>query len=184
MTNRLNDAGGTIEAPGVLAHISPEVTTVSGEMVLLTWLSFGIAFVLLRKLAWKPILRALDHRERSIKHAMDEADRARQQVEQSRAESERLMREARRQALAVAEESRRGAERTVAQAEQQAREQARHLLEEARNEIDRTRQRTADNMRREGATLALALTERFLREELTDAQRREIQSRAIGEVNP
>ena len=39
-------------------------------------------------------------------------------------------------------------------------------------------------MRREGATLALALTERFLREELTDEQRREFQARAVGEVTP
>lgn len=184
MTNTLNEAGGTVEAPGVLAHISPEVTTVSGEMVLLTWLSFGIAFVLLRALAWKPILRALDHRERNIKSAMDDAERARQQGEQIREGNERLMREARQQALALAEESRRSAERTVAQAEQDAREQARRLLEEAKHEIDRTWQSAADNMRREGATLALALTERFLREELTDAQRREIQSRAVGEVTP
>ncbi|MDD5707001.1 MAG: F0F1 ATP synthase subunit B [Kiritimatiellae bacterium] len=184
MTNTLNHANATVAAPGVLANIPPEVTSVSGEMVLLTWLAFVIAFVLLRRLAWKPILRALEHRERGIKLALEEADQARRQVERLRDEQDRLVQEARKQALSVAEESRRSAERAVAQAEQQARDQSRRLLEEAERDIGRLRQRAADEMRREGATLALSLTERFLREELTDAQRQVLQSQAAGEVAP
>jgi F-type H+-transporting ATPase subunit b len=40
-------------------------------------LSFGIVFFLLAKFAWKPILKALHERERSIEDAIGEAKRPR-----------------------------------------------------------------------------------------------------------
>jgi len=45
----------------------PNVMNVAPQMMGLTWLVFGIVAALLYKLAWKPILGALEKREATIR---------------------------------------------------------------------------------------------------------------------
>jgi F-type H+-transporting ATPase subunit b len=152
---------------------------VSGRMVLLTWAAFLIAVILLHRLAWKPILRALDKRERDIRDALDGAERARREAAQADERNRRAMAEAAERARALAEESRRAAERTAARLEAEARDKARRVAEDAAREIADSRRRAADDLRRETAGLAIALSERLLAERLTPEQRRAYEAHAI-----
>jgi F-type H+-transporting ATPase subunit b len=43
--------------------------------------TFLIVFLLLRKMAWKPILGALKEREKSIQDSLDSAEKAKKQME-------------------------------------------------------------------------------------------------------
>ena len=59
-------ATAEVPAHSGLAALAPtSAIDISGKMVLLTWTAFLIAAILLHRLAWKPILRALDKRERA-----------------------------------------------------------------------------------------------------------------------
>ena len=55
---------------------------VKPDIGLLFWMTtcFLILLVILRKFAWGPILNALNEREKGIQHALDEASRAREEI--------------------------------------------------------------------------------------------------------
>ncbi|MEI8243192.1 MAG: F0F1 ATP synthase subunit B [bacterium] len=176
-------ATAEVPAHGGLAGLAPtSAIDVSGKMVLLTWTAFLLAAVLLHRLAWKPILRALDKRERDIRTALDEADLARKQAESSAAESRRIVAEALDRARAMAEEGRLASERSAARLEKEAHEKSRRLVEDASQEIAAARRRAIEELRREAAALAIQLSERMLTEQLTPEQRRAYEKRMAGEL--
>lgn len=163
--------------------IAPTSTIdVSGQMVLLTWIAFVLAAVLLHRLAWKPILRALDKREREIRTALEEAEQAQQQAGNSATESRKIMAEAMERARAMTEETRLAAERACARIETEAHDKARRLLEAANQEISTAQRAAVEQLRREAAALAIQLSEQMLAEQLTPEQRRAYEQRMAGKL--
>jgi len=155
---------------------------VSSKMVLLTWIAFLLAAVLLHRLAWKPILRALDKRERVIRTALDEAEQAHKQADNSAAESRKIVAEAMDRARALAEETRLATERSAARIEKEAQEKARRLVEDANQEIAAAQRRAIEDLRKEAAALAVQLSEKMLNEQLTPEQRRAYEQRMAGKL--
>ena len=155
---------------------------INKQMVLLTWFAFLIAAILLHRLAWKPILRALDKREQGIRDSLDEADRARKQAEKSAEQSRLATAQAMAEARAMTEEARQNAARTAVRLEQEAHEKVRRMLDDAAKEIDATRRRAEDDLRREAGQLAIQLSEQMLAEHLTPAQRQAYETRAIEKL--
>lgn len=175
----------TAEVPvkSALANLAPSsAIEVSGNMVLLLWTAFLIAAILLHRLAWKPILRALDKRERDIRTALDEADLAHKQAENSAAESRKIVSEAVDRARAMTDETRRAAERSAARIEKEAQEKSRRQIEDANQEITAAQRRAIEDLRREAATLAIQLSEKMLTEQLTPEQRRAYEQRMAGKL--
>ena len=155
-----------------LADLAPtSAIDVSGKMVMLTWLAFLIAAILLHRLAWKPILRALDKRERDIRTALEEAEQAHQQAANSATESRKIVAEAMDRARAMSEETRLAAERSATRIEKDAQEKSRRLIEAANLEIQAAQRRAIEDLRREAAMLAIQLSEQMLTEQLTPEQR-------------
>src|SRR5438093_1225756 len=60
-----------------------------------TILTFLVLLALLAKYAWKPLLEALDNRQQSIRKALDDARKAKQELEAIHAESAKLLARAR-----------------------------------------------------------------------------------------
>ncbi|MFZ4394423.1 MAG: F0F1 ATP synthase subunit B [Kiritimatiellia bacterium] len=155
---------------------------VSNRMVLLTWIAFLLAAVLLHRLAWRPILRALDKRERDIRTALDEAEQAHRQANNSAAESRKIVAEAMDRARALSEETRLATERSAARIEKEAHEKARRLVEDANQEIAAAQHRAIEDLRKEAAALSILLSERMLNEQMTPEQRRAYEQRMAGKL--
>ncbi|HZG23586.1 MAG TPA: F0F1 ATP synthase subunit B, partial [Chitinophagaceae bacterium] len=60
-----------------------------------TLLAFIIAFVILRKYAWKPILNSLNERERTISDSLATAERVKSEMALLKSENEALLASAR-----------------------------------------------------------------------------------------
>ena len=165
-----------------VAGISTAADKIHLEMVAITWAAFIIAAVLLHRLAWKPLLRALDKRERDIRSALDEADQARKQAAVDAEKNRRAISEVAERARAMQEESRLASERAAARMDQESREKSRRLFEEAEREIEAARLRAMDDLRREAATLAIALSEKMLSEKMTPEQRSAYQQRMLKDL--
>ena len=161
-----------------------EVVKVSDELVLLTWVTFIIAALLLHKLGWKPLLRALEHREKGIRDALDEAAAARKEAAAVQEQGRKIVADAAEKARAMADEARRAAERSASAIEQEARDQARRLREEADREIAAAKQQVREDLRRESAGLAVAIAGRILREETTPEQLQAMTGRLARKLEP
>ncbi|MDO8674080.1 MAG: F0F1 ATP synthase subunit B [Dehalococcoidia bacterium] len=137
-----------------------------------------ILLLLLRMVAYKPIMRMLDERTAKIKASMDQA-------EQVRLEAERAQQEFHAQIEAARKES----QNTIAQASQigdrikqetliEAKKEAENLLVRARSEIQLERDRAVTELRREFADLTVLAAEKVINKSLN----KEDHKRLIEEV--
>jgi F-type H+-transporting ATPase subunit b len=70
--------------------LTPDIGT-----IIWTSIGFLVVFLILKKFAWKPILKALKERDDSIANALKAADKAKKDVSRLEADNERIMAEAR-----------------------------------------------------------------------------------------
>jgi F-type H+-transporting ATPase subunit b len=138
-----------------------------------TIINFILLLVLLRAVAWKPIINALRTRESSIEDALNRAEKAKAESERVLAENQKVMQRAEEESQKVLRESREYAERLQTEATQKAQEEGRRILDQAHQEIERSKQQALNELRGEVATLAVGGAEKILRDSLDgDRQKR------------
>ena len=83
---------------------------------------FLLLLFLLRKFAWKPILKAVNDREEGIKNALASAEDARREMENLQADNEKLLQEARNERDSMLKEAREIKAKMIADAKGEAQE--------------------------------------------------------------
>ena len=151
------------------------------EPGLLIWtiITFVILLIVLRKVAWTPLLSALEQRESTIRNSLDEAQRVRQESEQLLAENRRILANANRESARILEQGREEAERLRTSITEQAHTEAQRMIDEARREIVRERQLAVQELKRTAADLALVAAGKLLRTAVTDEAHRRLVTEAI-----
>ena len=146
------------------------------EPGLLIWtiITFVILLVVLRKVAWGPILSTLEQREHTIRSSIDEAQRVRQESAQLLAQHQQMLAEANRDVARLLEQGREEAERLRASMTEQARAEAQRLTEVARREIERERQLAMQELKNTAAELALVAAGRLLNTAMTGEDHRRV----------
>ena len=76
-----------------------------------TILTFLVLVALLAKFAWRPLLRALEERQASIRASLDEARQAREELKRVQSDAERLLADARVEAGQIIARTREDASR-------------------------------------------------------------------------
>lgn len=161
---------------------APGLITVSGPMILLTWIAFAIVAVLLYKIAWKPILTALDAREQGIRKALEDAARASREAAASEERNRLLIHEAEREAQRIVSEARTAAETGARQLREDAERRARELAEEARRDINAAAEHARKTLRRETSTLAVLIASKVLARHVDPETNRDLIQDALREV--
>jgi F-type H+-transporting ATPase subunit b len=146
------------------------------EPGLLIWtiITFVILLIVLRKVAWRPLLAALEQRESTIRNSIDEAQRARQESEQLLAENRRILANANRESAHILEQGREEAERLRTSITEQAHAEAQRMIDEARREITRERQLAVQELKRVAADLALVAAGKLLPTVVTGEEHRRL----------
>ena len=143
-------------------------------LIIWTVITFVILLIVLRKMAWGPILTALEQREHTIHSALEEAQQARQETEQLLAQRQQMQTDANREVARLLEQGREEAERLRVSMTEQAREEAQRLIEIARREIVRERQLAMQELKNTAADLALAAAGRLLNTAMTGEDHRRL----------
>ena len=153
---------------------------------LLFWmiLSFGIVLYLLKKFAWKPILKALNDREENIQKALDSADLAREKMEQLKADNEIIMQEAREERDYLLKEAREAKEKLIMDAKEQAKIEAQKIVDAARVKIKNEKAAAIEDIKNQVASLSIDMTERILKQKLEDAkQQKELVNKLLDDID-
>ncbi len=143
-------------------------------LIIWTVITFIILLIVLRKVAWGPILTALEQREHTIRNSLEEAQRARQESEQLMAQHQQMLTESNREVARLLEQGREEAERLRVTLTEQAQEQAQRLLEDARREIVREKQLAMQELKNTAADLALAAAGQLLSTAMTTDDHRRL----------
>ena len=164
------------------AHAAPNPVQVNGPMMGLTWLTFGLLALVLYKVAWKPILTALDKRENEIRTALDEARQTRDEYARIEEKRRQLIDEADAKAKEIVAGARQAAVEASAVIEGKAREEAQILLANAQRELKAAHEKALAELRRESADLAIGLSRKIIGESLDEKKSRDLVDRLIKTV--
>lgn len=129
---------------------------------------FVILFVLLKKYAWSPILGAVKGREESINNALDSAEFARKEVQNLKADNEKLLQEARVERDAMLKEAREIKDKLIAEAKETAQTQADKIIKQAQVVIEGEKQAAVAELKKQVATLSVEIAEKIVKEQLAD----------------
>ena len=161
-----------------------ELLTPSPGLVFWTSLSFIILLVVLRKYAWPSILRALKVREETISFALEDARKAKEEVEMMEQKKKRILEDARGERDAMLKEARELKEQIMEEALETAREESRIMLDKANKDIEKQKQEALQEIRDTIGRLSLEIAEKVLKEELSDSERqKKVINSYLNEMN-
>lgn len=144
--------------------------------------TFLLTVLVLYRVAWGPVLKALEARQKRIQEGLEAAQKAQQDREAAeRAYAERLA-EARQEAQRMLDQATRMGETLRQELEQKARQQADQIIEQARGEIDRERLKALQDLRRQVADLTVLAAGRVIGESLDSQRHRALIERTISEA--
>lgn len=160
-----------------------DLITPSIGLIFWTTLTFIILLVILRSYAWKPILKAVKDREKSIEDALNEAKKAREEMSNLKAENDRILREAKIERDAILKEAREMHENIVSKAKDDAKIEADRLIENAKAAIQNEKLAAMTELKNQIATLSIEVAETVLKRELAEKSAQEnLAKEMINEV--
>lgn len=150
-----------------LLALNPLVSPDPGLFIWST-VAFLILFFLLSKFAWKPIVKALDERERSIEDALSKAEMAKAEMAKLINENEDLLKEARLERDSILKEAKEIKDQIINDAKDQAKTEGAKLIEKAKDEITNQKLAAMAEIKNQVSSLSLAIAEKVLRKQLDD----------------
>ncbi len=124
--------------------------------VLVTQLvSFALLFVILRFVAYKPILKMLDERAKRVKESLEQAELAKAQSLHAEEEVKQQIQAASRQGQDIIARATQTGEEIRTSAQDQAKKEAEVLIDNAKQAIKAERESAVDELRQEFADLTV-----------------------------
>jgi F-type H+-transporting ATPase subunit b len=139
---------------------------------------FLILIFLMAKFAWKPILGAVKLREDSINESLDSAENARKEMQNLKADNEKLLQEARLERDAMLKDAREIKEKVIAEASAEAQAKADKIVAQAQVTIQNEKNAAMADIKNQVATLSIEIAEKVVREQLSskDKQQKLVES--------
>jgi F-type H+-transporting ATPase subunit b len=161
--------------PRVLASI------VSFEYGLIFWMSLTFLTVLfiLAKFAWKPIMKAIKDREKSIEDALQSAENAKAEMNTLKAENEKILQAARNERDQMLKEAREIREKMIAESKSTAKAEGEKLLTIAREAIQNEKMAAVTELKNQVAQLSIEIAEKIIARELSSENK---QKELIGDM--
>ena len=134
-----------------------------------TIVTFLVLVALLAKFAWRPLLEALERRQSTIAKALDDAQRATEELQRLQRESAAMMASARVEAEAIVSRSRSDAEQLREELKQKARAEAAGIVKNAEKQIQMETARALQQIRSEAVDLSVTIASKILQRNVSKA---------------
>jgi F-type H+-transporting ATPase subunit b len=147
-----------------------------------TIVTFLVLLALLARFAWRPLLEALEKRQESIRKSLDDARKAKEELERLQQESAQIIREARVEADAIIVRSRADAERLREEMRQKAREESEGIVRNAERQIQLETTRALQQIRHEAVDLSVMIASKIIQRNLSKEDNERLIDEALKQV--
>ncbi len=161
---------------GIVDELGINLPTLLTQVV-----TFIILLVILRFVAYKPIMRMLDERSRRVKESMEQAESVKEQSARAEEELKKQLGEASREGQERIARAVKAGEEVKQKAQEEARKEAETLLGRARAEIQRERDEAIGEVRREFADLTVLAAGKVIEKSLDKEEHRELIDKVLEE---
>ncbi len=132
-----------------------ETLGINWPSLLAQFINFGLLLILLRLVAYKPVMNMLDKRAEKIKESMEHAETVKKRAEEADVEVAKRIDEASQEGQKIIKQAMEAGEAAKVKARQEARVEAQALVEKAKVEIQRERAEAVEELRKEVSDLAI-----------------------------
>ena|SRR2546428_5361618 len=150
-----------------------ELVTPSIGLVFWTTLTFVLLIILLSKFAWKPIVAALNDREKSIEDALNAAEKAKEELTRLNEESDKLIKAARVERDKMLKEAKTLTDNLIREAKDNAHVEGAKMIAKAHHEINIQKLAALAEVKNQVGALSIQIAEKILRKKFADAKEQE-----------
>ena len=147
-----------------------------------TILTFLLLVFVLAKFAWKPLLKMLQDREDMIRSSLEDAEKAKSELERLNEESEAIMAKARSEAQSILADGKAAAEKVKDGIIAKSKEQANKIREDAENQIQVEKDKAISEIKEEVVNLTLSVAEKLIQKNLSDADNKSLIAESLKKV--
>ena len=147
-----------------------ELVTPGIGLIFWMLLSFSLVLIILKKYAWKPVLKARKSRENSITDALRTAEKTKEEMAKLKADNEKIIDEARLQKEILLKEARELKDQLIREAKVKASEEAQKIVDSAKQAIENEKMASINEMRNVIANLSVEIAGKILNAKLSDDQ--------------
>lgn len=164
------------ESTGILGTLGLDLNKFIGQLV-----DFAIVVFVMWRWVYKPLLKMMDTRSAEIEKGLSDAQSAREQVENTKTETENILQAARAEAHALVEEARTQAEANRKEKMAQTRTEIEKIAIEAKQQIRSEREAAFDALKSEIGILIAAATKKIAAG-MDEKQQKQLIDRAIQDL--
>ncbi len=166
----------TGEAPGSPLDVNP-------GLIIWTLVTVALLLVILKKIAWKPILNSLNERENLIRESLEKAEKARVEAEELFEQNKENLKKSEAEAQKIIEQGRQYADKLREQILEDSKQQSRRMIEEATQEIERKNAEAFSKLKDQVADIAVSAAEKILRENLDKEKQMKIITKYLEDLS-
>lgn len=155
----------------------------NGGLMFWTIVIFVVLLVVLSRFAFKPMLAAVEARERSLQEAIDNARRDREEAARVLAEHRAQLEKARGEAQKLIADGRATADKLRNDLLEQTKAQQQDMLDRARRDIETEKNNAIAALRREAVDLAIAGAGKVIERNLDNDANRKLVESFLGSVS-
>lgn len=170
------EAHGGVGAPNPLVQLDP-------GLFIWTIITFLILLFVLAKFAWKPLLAALESRESTIKSSLDDAEKAKRELERINVESEEIIAKAQSDAQGIRSEAKAAAEKIKADLIASTDDDVKKIRDEAHKQIQVEKDKAINDIREEVVTLTISVAEKVIKKNLSKDENQSLIEESLKSLN-
>jgi F-type H+-transporting ATPase subunit b len=161
---------------------APDILGIYWDLGLWTVVVFVLLYLVLRRLAWGPMLEGLKRREGSIRGAIEDAQKARDEAEKLRAQFQQQMDRVQETVREIHDEARRKAQQAADEMLARTRAEIQSERDRLRREIDTARDQALQELWSQTAQLATLVSAKAIRRQVTPEDHRRLVDEALAEL--
>ncbi len=162
--------------------LASSFTDVKPGLIIWTWITFGVVLVILKKMAWGPLLSMVGEREKNIVNAIESAKRERAEAEKLLGEQKLAISQARQEASEQVRKTQGDMEKFREELMVKARKDAETFTADARRSIEEERVKAVNDVKAEAVRLSIQVAEKLLGENLNDAKHQALAQQFVAEL--
>ncbi|MBN2572668.1 MAG: F0F1 ATP synthase subunit B [Ignavibacteriales bacterium] len=162
---------------------SPNLLDVNFGVIFWTTVTFIIVLFILKKFAWKPILKSLENREDFIRDSLDKANKAKEEAENLTKISNDRIRQVENEAKEILSQGREYSEKVKKQILDDTKNETKKMIEDAKDEIEKMKEDAFNTLKSQIALIAIESAEKVIQEKLDKEKHTQIINNYIDNMS-
>jgi F-type H+-transporting ATPase subunit b len=163
---------------------SRSITDVNLMLFVSTLVLFALFALVIGRFGWGPLLKMIEEREKSVRDAVESAQKANADAQALLARHQEMLRDAGREREELIKKALQEAERLRSELVGQAKAEAEGLVQRAREEIERETRRALVQIRTQVADLALEAASKIVVSSMTPAAQKKLVQDFVDQLPP